>query len=110
MYISETIPKTFMKSIIAIYIFPNMSVEVTTKYDQLILSNFFELSFPSFANLRRGAYADTIATIRLPISSFIIVNLSFTRFRSQIFSIHIPAPPRRKLFPTHLIFAIFPSH
>ena len=110
-----------MDSIITICIPPKMAVEVTTKYDQLIFSNIWDkgdqilkdLYFLSSASPCCGAHVDTIAMVHLPISSFIIINLSFKNFTSKILSIHfpatsIPAPPRPKLFPTqYILYSLF---
>ena len=67
-----------------------------------------DLYFLSSASPCFGAHVDTIATVHLPISSFIIINLSFKNFTSKMLSIDflatsIPTPLRPKLFPTQYI-------
>ena len=99
-----------MNSIITTHILPNMSVEVTTSHDQIIFTNFGDKKdqifriYPLHLQLSLiVVHVDKIVRIDLPISSFNIIKLSFTCFKSEVLSIYflgtsIPKSPTPKLF------------
>ena len=102
-----------MNFIMTICILPNMSVEVTTKYDQLIFAIFWDKGDQIFENL---SFIYSVSPLSIQLLRFVCqlaVDLLFTCFTSNILSIHfsvtsIPMPPRPKLFPTqYILYSLF---
>lgn len=108
-----------MNSIITTHILPNMLVEVTTNHDQIIFTNFGDKKdqifriYPLHLQLSLiVVHVDKIVRIDLPISSFNIIKLSFTRFTSGLVSLlprnQYPYITNTKVVsnPEHLVFTI----